>query len=202
MRVRFPALVLASCLLAFASQAFAAADGSTLQLPKGADVAVVIFEDLQCPDCARVHPLLMEATKTSKVPLVIHDFPITRHSWAFPAAVLARYFGTVSPDLEIAFRTHIFSHQKDVNPENLRGIAEQFARDHKLQLPAQVDPDDRIKARVQADYDYGQDIGLEYVPLVFVIATGSPTVRWVEVQEQDVEKIGATIDAIRKAMRP
>lgn len=200
MRLRFPSLLLAACLLAFTSTVFAAADGSTLQLPKGAKVAVVIFEDLQCPDCARVHPILMEATKASKVPLVIHDFPISRHAWAFPAAVLARYFGTISPDLETEFRTWIFAHQKDVTVETLRGIAEQFARDHKLQLPAQIDPNDAIKTRVQADYDYAdKTIGLEYVPLIFLLAEGTPNVRWVEVQEQDVEKIGSMIDAIRKA---
>ena len=30
---------------------------SVLKPPKGADVAIVIFEDLECPDCARAAPL-------------------------------------------------------------------------------------------------------------------------------------------------
>ena len=60
----------------------------------------------------------------------------------------------------------------DVNPENLRTLAEKFAQEHQLQLPAEVDPDDTLKAAVQADFDLGRQIGLEYVPLIFVIGRG------------------------------
>ena len=93
MDIRSTARLLALGFLSLgASAALAAADGSQLALPPGATVAIVVFEDLQCPDCARAHPGLLAASKASNVPLVIHDFPIPRHAWAFPAAVLARYF--------------------------------------------------------------------------------------------------------------
>jgi protein-disulfide isomerase len=197
MIIRRTAVLLAACCLAFCPAVFAAADGSHLELPKGATVAVVIFEDLQCPDCARVHPELLKAAKASDAPLVIRDFPITRHTWAFPAAVLARYFGTVSPQLEVEFRSFIFQRQPDIRPENLRQVAEQFAQEHGVRLPAQVDPDDRLKARVQADFDLGLQIGLEYVPLIFVIGKGTGAAHSIEVT--DVTQLAATIDQVRRS---
>jgi protein-disulfide isomerase len=165
------------------SSAFAAADGSNLSLPPGTTVAIVIFEDLQCPDCAKAHPLLIEAAAAKKVPLVIHDFPITRHQWAFPAAVLARYFTAESPALGVEFRRFVFANQKDINVGNLREFGERFAADHQLVLPADVDPDGQLQALVQADFDLGLAIGLEYVPLIFVLGPGNGPSRAVEVTD-------------------
>ena len=179
---RIPRL-LAVGALGLWSSAFGAADGSKLSLPAGTQVAIVVFEDLQCPDCARAHPLLVEATASSKVPLVIHDFPITRHPWAFPAAILARYFTARSPSLGIEFRSFIFANQKDIDADNLREFGERFAADHQLALAADVDPDGRFQAQVQADFDLGREIGLEYVPLIFVVGPGEGPSRAVEVTD-------------------
>ena len=38
-----------------------AQDASLLKPPKGSKVALIVFEDLQCPDCRRANPLLNEA---------------------------------------------------------------------------------------------------------------------------------------------
>jgi protein-disulfide isomerase len=165
------------------SLAFAAADGSRLSLPPDTGVAIVVFEDLQCPDCAKAHPVLIEAAAADKVPLVIHDFPIPRHQWAFPAAVLARYFTAQSPSLGIEFRSFIFENQKEINAGNLREFGERFAEDHQLVLPADVDPDGRLQALVQADFDLGREIGLEYVPLIFVVGPGDGRSRAVEMTD-------------------
>jgi protein-disulfide isomerase len=165
----------------FCATVFAAADGSQLELPRGSDVAIVVFEDLQCPDCAQAHPLLLEAAAASKVPLVIHDFPIPRHVWAFPAAVLARYFAAQSPALGVEFRSFIFKNQSSINAENLRQLGETFAKDHEQPLPPDVDPDGAFKAEVQADFDLGRQIHLEYVPLIFVIGKAAGPSHAVEV---------------------
>lgn len=166
--------------LIFASRAFAAADASTLELPRGVDVALVVFEDLQCPDCARAHPQLMATSKSEGVPLVIHDFPITRHAWAFPAAILARWFTLQSPQLGTDFRSFIFEHQRDIDPSKLRAVAEQFAQARGVTLPEQIDADGKLMTLVQADFDLGVKIGLQYVPLIFVVTRGAG---WVEVTD-------------------
>jgi protein-disulfide isomerase len=188
--------LLATYLLWLCSPAFAAADGSQLQLPTGVDLAVVVFEDLQCPDCARAHPQLLQVSEALEVPLVIHDFPITRHVWAFPAAILARYFAAQSPALAVEFRSFIFRNQRDVKPDNLRQFGEQFAQQHRVALPADVDPDGKLQAQVQADFDLGMQIKLEYVPLIFVIARDGKASRAVEVT--DISQLGDAIAQVRQ----
>src|SRR5471030_1991829 len=65
-------------------------DPSALRPPVGARVAIVEFEDLECPDCARANPLLKEAAGKYKIPWVRHDFPLPFHAWSFNAAVNGR----------------------------------------------------------------------------------------------------------------
>src|ERR1700685_2429443 len=61
-------------------------DPSALRPPAGARVAIIEFEDLECPDCARANPLLKEAAAKYKIPWVRHDFPLPFHAWSFNAA--------------------------------------------------------------------------------------------------------------------
>src|SRR5438552_6959852 len=98
-----------------------------LRPPKGAQVAIVVFEDLQCPMCRRTAPLVEQASKTYKIPVVRHDFPLPMHNWSYEAAVMARFFDTHSKQLGNEFRDYIFENQLDVTPQTLRGYAEKFA---------------------------------------------------------------------------
>src|ERR1700686_101638 len=84
------------------------ADGSSLKPPAGARVALVVFEDMECPDCARAYPVLQDAAKKYNIPVVLHDFPLAMHPWSFDAAVFARYFDTKSQKLGDDFRGYIF----------------------------------------------------------------------------------------------
>src|SRR6202051_5220837 len=95
---------------------------------------------MQFPMWGRVAPLLAQASKTYKIPLVQHDFPLPMHNWSFDAAVLARYFAPHSKEIGNAFRDSVFEHQMEINPQNLRGFADKFASDHKIGLPFVVDP--------------------------------------------------------------
>jgi len=55
---------------------------SVLKPPKGSQVAIVVFEDLQCPMCRRTAPLVEQASKTYKIPVIRHDFPLPMHNWS------------------------------------------------------------------------------------------------------------------------
>ena len=125
--------------LLFAGSLCAGADESVnpvLRPPKGAPVAIVVFEDLQCPQCRRVSPILEQASRTYKIPLVRHDFPLPMHNWSYNAAVMARYFDSISKSIGNEFRDYIFANQLEINPQNLRSYAERFAADR----PRQCDP--------------------------------------------------------------
>src|SRR6267154_1687263 len=94
------ALMLEACVFASAIDAV----NPVLRPPRGAQVAIVVFEDLQCPQCRRVAPILEQASKTYKIPLVRHDFPLPMHNWSYDAAVMARYFDATSKDLGKAIK--------------------------------------------------------------------------------------------------
>jgi len=78
-----------------------------LRPPKGSQIAIVVFEDLQCPQCRREAPLVAQAGKTYKIPVVRHDFPLPMHNWSFEAAVIAHYFDSRSRQLGLDFRDYI-----------------------------------------------------------------------------------------------
>jgi protein-disulfide isomerase len=178
---RFASLVL---LLLMSVAAIAAPrDTRALRPPKGARVAIVVFEDLQCPDCARANPLLEEAARTYKIPLVRYDFPLPAHNWSFQAAILARYLDTKSQKLGDEFRSEVFKHQPEITPENLRPFAEKFAQEHKTALPFVVDPKGELERKIRADYQLGQATGIQHTPTIYVVSnstTGQPFVEVVD----------------------
>jgi protein-disulfide isomerase len=176
----------------------AAADAvnPALRPPKGAEVAIVVFEDLQCPQCRRVAPILVQASKTYKIPLVRHDFPLPMHNWSYQAAVMARYFDETSKALGNEFRDYIFSNQLEINPQNLRGYADKFASEHKVALPFVIDPQGKFAAEVNADRDVGKAIPLDHTPTVYVVSTRHPDRPYVEMK--DSSQLYALIDAMMK----
>lgn len=176
-----------SALAVFVTIVVAAAiagDTSVLRPPKGAKVAILVFEDLQCPDCARAAPLVHEAAKTYKIPLVQYDFPLPQHNWSFDAAVNARWFDTKSQAIGDEYRLYLFSRQPEVTPDNLRSMTEKFAADHKLQFPPFVDPKGTLAAKVKADYDLGQRVGIVHTPTLYVVSNTSRGTPFVEVVDR------------------
>jgi protein-disulfide isomerase len=169
---------------------------SVLRPPKGSAVAIVVFEDLQCPMCRRTAPLVEQASKTYKIPVVRHDFPLPMHNWSYQAAVMARYFDTHSKALGNEFRDYIFENQLEINPQNLRSYGEKFATAHKVDLPFVIDAGGKLSALVNADRDLGKAIKLEHTPTVYIVTNRNPSRPYVEVK--DNSQLYTTIDAVMK----
>ena len=183
MHFRQMAALVLLLLMGVAAVATTPHDTRALRPPKGARVAIVVFEDLQCPDCARANPLLEEAARTYKIPLVRYDFPLPMHNWSFQGAVLARYFDTKSQKLGDEFRSEVFKHQPEITPDNLRPFAEKFAQEHKTALPFVVDPKGELERKIRADYQLGQATGIQHTPTIYVVSnstTGTPFVEVVD----------------------
>jgi len=193
---RFASLCLLALLFACAYATAIDEVNPVLRPPKGAQVAIVVFEDLQCPQCRRVAPILEQASKTYKIPLVRHDFPLPMHNWSYDAAVMARYFDATSKALGNEFRDYIFSNQLEINPKNLRGFAEKFASQHKVDFPFVVDPQGKYAAEVNADRDLGKGIKLEHTPTVYIVSSRHPDRPYVEMK--DASQLYALIDAMMK----
>jgi len=168
------------------------ADGSSLKPPPGARVAIVVFEDLECPSCATAYPMVWEAAKAHNVPVMLRDFPLAKHPWSFDAAVFARYFDSKSQKLGEDFRGYIFKNQAQIDKQNLRQYVDKFANDNKTPIPFVLDADGQLKAKIIADRDLGNQIGLQHTPTIFVIGNGGPATPPIEID--DYSKIGQAVE--------
>jgi protein-disulfide isomerase len=190
------ALCMAGLCLLLSATVFAQDAPEALRPPKGSQVAIVVFEDLQCPMCGRVAPLLAQAAKTYKIPLVQHDFPLPMHNWSFDAAVMARYFDTHSKDIGNEFRENVFAHQMEITPQNLRQFEENFAADHKIALPFVVDPDGKLAAMVRADKEVGVSLHIDHTPTIYIVSNKRTGKSYVEVTDNN--QLYVMIDAMKK----
>jgi protein-disulfide isomerase len=148
-------------------------------------VAIVEFEDLECPDCAHANPLLKEATTQYKIPWVRHDFPLPFHAWSFNAAVNARWFDLKSKALGDDYRDAIFSNQPSITSlDVLRDFTDKFAKRAGIAMPFAIDPQGKLAAEVKADYALGQRIGIEHTPTIWVVTASSKGAPFVEVLDR------------------
>ncbi len=160
-------------------------DASALKPPPGARVAIVEFEDLECPDCARANPLLKEAAEKYGIPWVRHDFPLPFHNWSFQAAVNARYFDTKSLALGNDYRDYVFQNQVSIETlGELQQFTQRFADAHHVQLPFAIDPMGKLAEEVKADYALGQRIGIEHTPTIWVVTNAAHAPPFVEVVDR------------------
>jgi protein-disulfide isomerase len=186
--------------LALSATAFAA-DATLLKPPRGAAVAIVIFADLQCADCAKAYPAVWEAANAHKIPVVLHDFPLPMHNWAFDAALWARYFDKTSADMGNDFRKFIYANQNQITRDNLAQWAQKFAAENKAVAPSDKDPDGKLANLVKADYLLGQRIGVEHTPTIWVVSNSGVSEPLVE-DARASEKLGQMIEEMLGKAQP
>lgn len=188
-------LLLSLLVVVLATSLGVSQDASLLRPPKGAPVALIVFEDLQCPMCRQDSPLEEQAAKAHKIPLIRYDFPLPMHNWSYQAAVIAHYFDSRSKELGQQFRDYIFQHQPEITPDNLQTYAERFASDHKVELPFVVDPQGKFAAEVNAERDLGRKVGIQHTPTIYVVTSKNPSRPFVEVT--DTNQLFQTIEAVQ-----
>jgi len=160
-------------------------DPAALRPPAGAKVAIVEFEDLECPDCARANPLLKEAAGKYHIPWVRHDFPLPFHAWSFNAAVNARWFDLKSKALGDEYRDAVFSNQPEITSLTiLADFTQKFAQSKGIAMPFATDPQGKLASLVKADYALGQRIGIEHTPTIWVVTASTKTAPFVEVLDR------------------
>ena len=146
-------------------------DTTVLRPPAGSKVALIVFEDLGCPACARAHPLEMEAVKQTHVTLLRYDFPLESHVWTFEGAVCARYIqDTYGPLLAEEFRSTVFKSQSMISSEDdIRDFTSRWLEKRGKKMPAKLDPDGKLAKEVSADRDLGLRLNVEWTPTVVVV---------------------------------
>jgi protein-disulfide isomerase len=165
-------------------------DTSSLKPPAGAKVAIIKFEDLECPACAHAYPIVHAAAERYKIPIVRHDFPLRMHVWSRDAAITARYLqDKVSPQTADEFRGAVFAAQNSIaSKEDLSNFTRRFFQSHKLNQPFVIDPSGLFAAEVNADYTLGERIGISQTPTIWVVTQKN----WVQIT--DTNLLYSTID--------
>jgi protein-disulfide isomerase len=143
-------------------------DTTILRPPAGSQVAVIVFEDLGCPACARAHPLEIQATQQTHVPLVRYDFPLVAHIWTFEGAVDARYIQhTLGAKLADDFRSDVFASQGVItSKDDIHQFTAAWLKKHGQKMPA---PNGTLAKEVSADLDLGKRLNLQYTPTIVVV---------------------------------
>ena len=136
-------------------------------------VKVIVYEDLQCPDCATFRRMADDQLLPrfgSRVALVHKDFPLAKHAWARPAAIAGRYFAAQNAELAVRYRQWVMASIREIKPDTFREKLAAFARAQG------VDPDPAIRAlddpelavQVEKDFQEGVARGVAKTPTVFV----------------------------------
>jgi protein-disulfide isomerase len=169
-------------------------DPAALRPPAGARVAIVEFDDLQCPACAAANPILKAAAAQYKIPWIRHDFLIPYHNWSRNAAINARWFDLKSKALGDEYRDQVFASQNSIyNPDSLAQFTQKFAQSHGLAMPFAIDPQGKLADEVNADIALGQRTGIKSTPTIFVVAASSKGAPFTQVMNP-AQQLYTTID--------
>lgn len=164
-----------------------------LKPPPGHPVAILEFEDLECPLCGRAAPLVKSALDRYKVAFLRHDFIIPGHVWSRDAAICARYLqdkvAKTAPEIDEQYRRDVFAAQNVINSkDDLQHFTRSWFAKHGQQMPFVVDPNGLFAAEVQADCTLGEKMGLIHTPTIVVLGPKG----WTEVA--DLSQLYAVID--------
>jgi protein-disulfide isomerase len=189
--------MVALCFLLFAALPVLA-QGPLMEGRADSLVKVLIYEDLQCPDCARFRVMLDQKLMPkfgAEVAFVHRDFPLAKHAWARPAAIAARHFGGISPELGLKFRRYCSDNIPQIKADNFAAKVAAFAKangaDAEKATAALADA--KLDAAVEKDIQDGVARGVSKTPTVFV--NGKPFIETFTVEE--ISK--AIEDALKQA---
>ncbi len=136
-------------------------------------VRVLIYEDLQCPDCAAFRHMMDEKILPQyekKVTFIHRDFPLAKHAWARRAAIAARFFGEQKPELALEYRRFTMAGIDAATEANFNERLTSFAKSHSIDPQAAITALDnpRYAELVEKDYQDGVSRGVVHTPTVYV----------------------------------
>jgi protein-disulfide isomerase len=131
-----------------------------------APVTVVVFDDFECPYCAKAVPLLKEvlASYPEQVKLVYKNFPLSMHKNALAAAIAgaaAEKQGKFWPLHDL-----LFDNYNRLNPEKIQQLAKQAGLDMVRFEMDRNDP--KLARQVNQEMQQGQKLGVRGTPTIFV----------------------------------
>ncbi|MCK4691532.1 MAG: thioredoxin domain-containing protein, partial [Desulfuromonadales bacterium] len=134
--------------------------------PDDAPVTIVIFDDFECPYCAKVVPLLREvlAAYPDQIKLVYKNFPLGMHKNARIAAVA----GLAAAQQGKFWQLHdlLFANYKKLSEQKITQLAEEAGLDMEKFARARNNP--QLRQQINAELQEGRKIGVRGTPTIFV----------------------------------
>ena len=147
----------------------------------GAPVSIVVFDDLECPFCAKMNatlwPALLDRYK-DQVHVVYVDFPLSQHPWAIHAAVDANCLAAQNGTAYWNYVDNVHAHAADIGGDppslakaqvELDKIAADEGGKQKVnagELDACVKKQD--DTQVRAFMKQGEGLGVDATPALFI----------------------------------
>ena len=184
-----------------------------------AKVKVVVYDDFECPFCAKGYLTLFREVfpdYKDKVLITFKDFPLYEiHPWAIHAAVDANCLGTQSHDAYWAFSDYVHENQKQINgegkgslPDTLASLdrsVEDYGKQYNLDLPrlqACVKAQDETAVRDSLKFGE-QSLGVDSTPTLFVNGTkldgAPPAAEMRKILNNALEQAGVSVPPAAKA---
>jgi protein-disulfide isomerase len=131
-----------------------------------APVEIVVFDDFECPYCARAVPLFKQVLETypGKARLVFKNFPLKMHKnarAAAAAALAAERQGKFWPLHDLLFENY-----NKLNPQKIRELAKQVGLD-MARFDQDIN-DQVLQQQINVDLQEGQKVGVRGTPTVFI----------------------------------
>ena len=175
-------------------------DASSFKPPAGARVAIIEYQDLQCPACAHAFPIVHQAAEHYKIALVEKDFPLPQHVvlGSTDGAIWARYLQEkVSMKVADDYRGAFFAAQTGIqNRDDALNFTRRFFQSHQLQMPFVPDPTGQYAKDIAVDKALGERIGVQHTPTMIVCSQHE----WVNVT--DVSLLYQTIEEVAAKAGP
>ena len=140
--------------------------GSPSLGPMEAPVTIVVFDDFECPFCAKSVPLLQNAVAAfpEQVKLVFKHFPLSMHKHARDAAM-----ASIAADQQGKFwELHdlLFANYDILSTEKISQLAEQAGLDMLRFTADKQNP--LLQQKLTADQQEGLQVGVRGTPTIFV----------------------------------
>ena len=141
-------------------------EGSPFSGPENAPVTIAVFDDYECPYCAKMEAVFSQllAKYPKDVKLVIKQYPLRNHPNARQAAIAALAAHQQGKFWE--FHSQLFANHADLSTRKLDEIAESFGLDMTRYKKDLLSPD--VLSIIVRDIREGQKLGLSGTPTIFL----------------------------------
>jgi len=150
--------------------------------PPNAPVVIVVFDDLECPFCARMHEQLFPAVLQrygDRVRVVYRDFPLyDKHPWAMRAAIDVNCVGVHSTAGYWNLVDYIHAHAAELGGQagslaEANKTLDQLTRDEGKRQSLDAAALDACIAKqdntaVMAEFAQGEALGVQATPALFI----------------------------------